>query len=277
MPPDGGDSLNAAPCVAPGSSTETGATGRRPLGIAVLAMAMVAMAYDVFLPGQPVPNDLPGRSALAYAAALSMAAAALGLQWRRFAGSAALVLSIYFGVLVALLMNGRIVASHPTVFGVYSGTAEQLAIAAGATIVSARHAAWTDANRRRVVSAARIVFGACVVLFGIAHFVYMNLTAPLVPAWLPPSQVFWGYATGVAQIVAGLAIMATICARSAATLLAVLYACFQVLVHAPTLIAGPRSLEQWSENALNLALVAVACVVSASFRQEPRCGRRPGR
>ena len=44
-------------------------------------------------------------------------------------------------------------------------------------------------------------------LFGGAHFFYMNLTTPLVPSWLPPSQIFWGYATGIAHIAAGFAIL----------------------------------------------------------------------
>jgi hypothetical protein len=35
----------------------------------------------------------------------------------------------------------------------------------------------------------------------------MNLTAPLVPKWLPPSQELWAYATGVDHIAAGVAIL----------------------------------------------------------------------
>ena len=44
-------------------------------------------------------------------------------------------------------------------------------------------------------------------LFGIAHFVYMDLTVPLVPKWLPPNVRFWAVATGVFHIAAGLAIV----------------------------------------------------------------------
>ena len=102
-------------------------------------------------------------------------------------------------------------------------------------------------------------------LFGGAHFVYMNLTAPLVPKWLPPSPEFWGYATGVAHIAAGLAILARVQARLAAILLTVMYASFSVLVHLPLLAGDPDNAWFLAENAVNLALTGVAWVVADSL------------
>ena len=59
----------------------------------------------------------------------------------------------------------------------------------------------------------------------------------------------------------GLAILAGVRARLAALLLTVMYASFTPLVHLPMLLADPASHGEWSENALNLALTAVAWVV----------------
>jgi uncharacterized membrane protein YphA (DoxX/SURF4 family) len=98
----------------------------------------------------------------------------------------------------------------------------------------------------------------------------MNLTAPLVPKWLPPTQEFWGYATGVFHIAAGVAILTGVQARLAAILLTVMYASFTPLVHVPTLLADPSSHFFWTENAVNLALTGVAWVVADSLARRSR-------
>jgi uncharacterized membrane protein YphA (DoxX/SURF4 family) len=93
----------------------------------------------------------------------------------------------------------------------------------------------------------------------------MNLTVPLVPQWLPPSQTFWAYATGFAHIAAGLAILTGVQARLAAILLTIMYASFTPLVHVPTILADPSKFWNWTENALNIALAGVAWVVADSL------------
>jgi uncharacterized membrane protein YphA (DoxX/SURF4 family) len=93
----------------------------------------------------------------------------------------------------------------------------------------------------------------------------MNLTIPYVPKWLPPTQEFWAYATGLGHIAGGVAILTGVQARLAAILLTLMYACFTPLVHLPMLLADPSSHFNWSENALNLALVGVAWVVADSL------------
>jgi len=102
-------------------------------------------------------------------------------------------------------------------------------------------------------------------LFGGAHFFYMNMTVPLIPKWLPPSQVFWAYATGIGHIAAGLAILTGVQSRLAAILLTIMFASFTPLVHLPMLLADPSNRYIWSENALNLALTGAAWVVAVSF------------
>ena len=93
----------------------------------------------------------------------------------------------------------------------------------------------------------------------------MNLTVPLVPRWLPPSQVFWAYATGIGHIAAGVAILTGFQARLAAILLTAMFASFTPLVHLPMLLANPSAYVNWTENALNLALTGAAWVVADSL------------
>jgi uncharacterized membrane protein YphA (DoxX/SURF4 family) len=166
-------------------------------------------------------------------------------------------------------MNGRVILAHAREFGAYSGAAEQLAIAAGALVICAGSARIDAVRARRLTRLAQATFGVCAILFGAAHFFYLNLTAPLVPKWLPPGQDFWAYATGVAHIAGGIALLTGVWARRAAILLTAMYAGFALLVHAPMLLADPSSHWIWSENALNLALTGVAWAMADSLPGAP--------
>ena len=247
--------------------------GWRVYGLGVIALAAVCLGWGGFDPGQPVPGTFPGRTGLALAAAAFMLAAGAAVEWRRTAAWGAAALATYYALVVVIWMNGRVVLAHSAEFGAYSGAAEQLAIAAGGLIVCAGSARIEAKLAARLTRLGQAVFGLCAILFGGAHFFYMSLTAPLVPKWLPPTQEFWAYATGIGHIAAGVAILAGVQGRLAAILLTVMFACFGLLVHAPMAVADPSSHMIWAENALNLALTGVAWVVADSFSR-PR--RRPG-
>ena len=239
--------------------------GWRVYALGVMAIGALAMLWDAFDPSQPLPKGFPLRGELAYAAAGFMLAAGAATLWRRTAAWGAGALAAYFGLVVFLLMNGRVILAHPGVYGAWSGAAEPLAVAAGGLIVFARSADNDPVLAARVERAGQLAFGVCAVLFGGAHFFYMNFTAPLVPKWLPFGGDFWGYATGAFHIAGGLAILAGVRARLAAILLTAMYAAFTPLVHIPTVLANPAIHFNWTENAANLVLVGVAWVVADSL------------
>lgn len=246
------------------------AFGWRVYGLGVMALGMVSLAWGNFDPGQPVPKAFPDRTALAYAAAAFMLVAGAAVEWRRTVALSAAALTAYYALIVVILMNGRLLLAHYTEFGSYSGIAEQLAIAAGGLILYAASAKIDAPLAARLTRVGQLAFGVCALLFGGAHFFYMNMTIPLVPKWLPPSQEFWAYATGVAHIAAGVAILTGVQARLAAILLTVMFASFTPLVHVPLLLADPSSHMNWSENALNIALIGVAWVVADSLARPRR-------
>ena len=248
------------------------ALGFRVLGLGIAFLAIVCLVWRIFDPGQSVPDDLPAHDMLAVLVAAFLLLAGLAIEWSKTIvwASAALVV-FYFGFAV-FLMNGWNILQNLRVYGAYSNTAEQLAIAAGVLVVYASNA---DAARRYtsvMIRAGQITFGICAVLFGGAHFVYMNLTVYLVPAWLPPSQVFWGYATGVFHIAGGLAIIAGVRARLAATLLTIMYALFTPLALLPQLVADPSHSRWWTEIALNIVLTGATWAVRDSLTDRPLKG-----
>ncbi|HSP97638.1 MAG TPA: hypothetical protein VL049_10390 [Candidatus Dormibacteraeota bacterium] len=252
------------------SERTTTAFGWRVYGLGVMALAAVGLALGDFLPGQAVHKAFPDRTALAYAAAAFMLVAGAAVEWRRTTAWAAAALTAYFGLIVVVVMDARVVVAHYALYLAYSNVAEQVAIAAGGLIVFAASARIDAARARRLIRLGQVAFGVCAVLFGGAHFFYMNMTAPLVPRWLPPSQEFWGYATGVAHIAAGVAILTRVRARLAAVLLTVMYASFTPLVHLPIFLANPSNHRNWVENATNLVLTGAAWVVADSLARAKR-------
>jgi uncharacterized membrane protein YphA (DoxX/SURF4 family) len=248
--------------------------GRPVYGLGVMALGAIGVAWGDFILGQPVPRDFPYRLCLAYGAGAFMLVAGAAVEWRRTAACAAAALAAYFGLIVLALMNGRVALGHYAEYLTYESAAEQLAIAAGASIVYASDAAIDEGRAGRIARASRIAFGISAIVFGGAHFVYMKMTAPLVPQWLPPSPEFWAYATGIGHIAAGLAIITGVQARLAAILLTLMYASFTPLVHLPMLVGDPSNRMAWTENAINLVLTGVAWVVADSLRRGAGPARR---
>jgi uncharacterized membrane protein len=240
--------------------------GRRVYGLGVMALGLASLAFKEFDPGQPVPDHFPYRTVLAYVAGAFIVVAAGAIEWRRTTAWGAAALAVYYGVFVVIVLDGRQLPAHYAEYGIYEGLSMQLALALGALIVYATAANIDVVLSQRIIRVSQLAFGVCTLIWGGAHFVYMNLTAPLVPKWLPPSQVFWGYATGVCFIAAGLAILTGIKARLAAILLTVMIACFGLLVNDRILLTGPLSSHwNWSESSINLALIGVAWIVAESL------------
>jgi uncharacterized membrane protein len=241
------------------------ALGWRVYGLGVMLVGLACLAFGDFDSGQPVPRDFPARTGLAYAAGAFLVLAAAAVEWRRTTAWGAAALTFYYGFFVVILMNGRLLLTDYAVFSTYENIAIQSSIGLGGLILFAGTAGIDASLAAHLMRAGRMAFGACALVFGGAHFIYMNLTAPLVPKWLPPSQEFWGYATGVCFVAAGVAIVTGVQARAAAILLTAMLACFAAMVHEPMLVADHSSHFNWTESAENLAVLGAAWVVADSL------------
>jgi uncharacterized membrane protein YphA (DoxX/SURF4 family) len=240
--------------------------GIRIYALGAVALGLVGLAWSDFaLVWQPVPATVPGRTLLACALAAALLLGGLATNWRRTAAAGAALLCILFG-LIAAVLHGPQVLAHPQVFGAWSGLAEQLAPTAAGLVACAFIVGGGGTPVYGYLRVGQWAFGACVVVFGLAHFFYLKDTAELVPGWLPPGQTFWAAATGVAHVAAGVSILTGVAARVAAYLLTIMFVLFGILVHAPLLMADPHSHLNWVMNAMNLALTGSAWAVADTLR-----------
>jgi uncharacterized membrane protein YphA (DoxX/SURF4 family) len=84
-----------------------------------------------------------------------------------------------------------------------------------------------------------LFYAAPLAAFGTEHFTLTAVIASLVPAWIP-WHLFWAYFVGVCFIVAALSLVTGIQSRLAASLLALAFFLFVVLMDAPGWARNPR-------------------------------------
>ena len=101
--------------------------------------------------------------------------------------------------------------------------------------------------------------------FGIAHLLYIDQTAPLVPSYVPAPELV-AYATGIAFLLASAALLSGVLARLAAVLATVQLAGFTALVWVPIVATGSPHAFDWSEFGISTAITAAAWVVADATR-----------
>jgi uncharacterized membrane protein YphA (DoxX/SURF4 family) len=238
----------------------------RIYGLGAIALGLTGLVWgDFAVVWQPARNGYAGPTPLGYAVAVLPLLAGLTMQWQRAAFFGALALFVPYCLAIIFFDVPRGFA-QPSEFGAWYGVLENSALAVGAFIICTFYARLEPATAERLSRSARVVFGICLIYFGLAHHVYLANTVSFVPPWLPPSQTFWAYATGAGHVAAGIAIIFGIYARLGAMLLTAMFIVFAILVHPHrVLITLPHNHFAWGENAVNFALIGSAWVVAASI------------
>ena len=241
--------------------------------VVLIGLGILGLAKGDFAPGwEPVPESMPARQAFVYLCDFLCIACGVGLLWSRTATLAARVL---FGWLLLWMLVLRI-PWMAVDFGVgtWWSASSTAMITASAWIVyswaaddwdNGRFGFFTGGKGLRV---ARMLFGLGLIPIGLAHFLYLEATAPLVPAWLQ-WPVFWSYFTGGGFIAAGLAMITGVCARLAAVLVTLQIGLLTLLVWVPRIAAGSMSAFQWNEFVVSIFLTSCAWVVADSYAGTP--------
>jgi uncharacterized membrane protein YphA (DoxX/SURF4 family) len=210
---------------------------------AILLGAVGIWFQDFAMQWQPVPASVPARVPLAYlsGALLIIGGAAILTGKGKGERGGALLLASFFGLWVVVLHLPNAIAGFRHI-GAWNAPAEFTFATTGGVALFASGA---GAMRGTLLKVARILAGVSCIVFGLAHFNYIDFTASMVPAWIPPNQEFWAWATGAGHFAAGIALVIGIRARLAATLEAAMMASFVVLLHIPRVIAAPDQHIEW--------------------------------
>lgn len=228
-----------------------------PYALGAILLGLVGIAFhDFALQWQQVPAAIPPVP-YAYLSAAILLIAGCALLLRRYERSGALALTVFFGFWVIALHLPVAFASWRHI-GTWNGPAEITLLTMGGL---ALWSAGAGPARRTLQLVARILAGVSAIVFGCAHFNYIDFTATFVPAWIPPSQTFWAWATGAGHLAAGLALVSGIRARLAAACLAGMMASFVLLVHIPRVINAPDQHAEWLMLGFSTSLAGAAWLV----------------
>lgn len=229
-----------------------------PYALGATLLGIVGIVFhDFALTWQPVPESVGYRMPLAYLSGAILIVGGGAILSGKAARLGAWILTVFFGFWIVALhvpnaLNGW---KH---IGAWNGPAElTFATMGGLALLSAN----AGDLKRPFALTARVVAGVCALVFGLAHFNYIDFTATMVPKWLPPNGQFWAVATGIGHFAAGVALVSGLKARLAATCLTVMMASFVAFVHIPGVWHEPASHLQWAMLAVATTFTGAAWLV----------------
>jgi uncharacterized membrane protein YphA (DoxX/SURF4 family) len=224
---------------------------------AILLGAVGIFFHDFAMQWQPVPAGIGWRTQLAQLAGLVLALGGAMLLVPRAERAAALLLTVFVG-LWALVLNVPAALANPGSIGAWNSPAEIAFMTVGPLALYAAGVA--GSARPILLRVARMLAGVSAIVFGFAHFNYIDFTASMVPARIP-YKTFWAWATGAGHLAAGLALVSGIKARLGVTCEAGMMASFVLLLHVPRVYSAPEAHVEWLMLGVSTMLTGAALLV----------------
>lgn len=240
-------------------------------GIAAVMYGITDLVWGEFDPSdQPFQawgDHVPGATIFAYIAAIWLVVAGLALLLRASRRLAAASLAVLYAIFVLFPLPRFYTAPHflghsaAIYIGVLVDVCQEVILCVAAVIVW-KCMSGPDSLSQREALATRWTFGLCSVDFGLGHLTAIKSVASMIPKWMPLGASFWAVLTGIAFVLAGLAIISGVLDVLAARLLGLMLLVFSALALAPLILASPRDHGSWGANAYNLTALGAAWIVS---------------
>lgn len=169
------------------------------------------------------------------------------MLWVRRAAFAA---AAFIGVLYLCIGLPKEIV-HPKDPGGWTGPAELLCLGAGALFVARAAGA-----APRWVAVGRYVLGACLVVFGVQHFLYDDYCASVIPTWIP-KPYFWTYFVAIAYFATTISLVLNVLVRLSALLATIMFFTWVLILHGPLVAAHVHVEPQWTSGFVCLGMSAL--------------------
>lgn len=246
------------------------------IGIYVYGLAAIVYGITDLVWGEFDPSDqplrawgdhIPGATIFAYIAAIWLVVPGAALLWHRSRRLAAAALAVLYGIFVLFPLPRfytapHFVGHHAAVYiGVLSSVCQEIILFIAAVIVW-KSLPGADSLSHTGALMVRWTFGLCSVVFGLGHLTAVEAIVPMIPKWIPLGSTFWAVLTGIAFVLAGLAIVTGVVDVLAARLLGLMLLVFSALALVPLIFVAPKHHGSWGANAYNLTAVGAAWIVA---------------
>jgi uncharacterized membrane protein YphA (DoxX/SURF4 family) len=209
--------------------------GRLFFAVSLAAFGVQQFLFGDFVPGRAPawPEGVPGRLVWAWLSGAALIAIGIAIAAGRKTWIAAFA-AVGLIFVWAVLRNVPLAIADKSYGGAWTNLGKGLVLTGGVLAVAALckpNPAFTWAGR--------LTLGAFMISSGIQHFLFPQFVKTLVPAWIPPSQIFWTYFAAVALIAGGLGLMVPWTTRLAAFLSGLMIFLWVILLHVPRALAAP--------------------------------------
>jgi hypothetical protein len=226
--------------------------GRHVFGLSAILFGICGFVWtDVNLWKELAPfGNIPHAEILLYLTSALTIAGGVAMQWPRTVHLGALLLGAVYLFVTLLWLPHYLI--KPLAFDYVPAISEEFSLVCAAIIVYGRP----------FTRIGYYGFAICVLLFALAQVVYLAYTASLVPAWIPPGQIFWTNATTLFFALAAIALLIGRYALLASRLLTAMVVAFGLLIWVPACITSPHKLSNWTELATNFGIAGAAWIVA---------------
>jgi hypothetical protein len=230
--------------------------GRHVFGAASLLLGIACIT----LRDQLISNwQLPGDAAFLFVTSAGLIVGWLGIQFAAAVRPAALLLACVY--LLAAFTFVPAIVQQPGVYASWGDVFYPLAPALGAVVAYGLASPPTLAGAA-IYKVSVILMGVCSGSFTAEQIEFLSRTASLVPHWMPPSGIFWAWATTVAFGLAAVSLVSGFRALLASRLLTMMFMIFVAAVWVPILIADPQKHSNWSEGLETFVIAGAVWIVS---------------
>jgi uncharacterized membrane protein YphA (DoxX/SURF4 family) len=127
--------------------------------------------------------------------------------------------------------------------------------------VAARRELQAAVRLDKLVAVGRVLYAAPLAAFGAEHLALGRVIIGAVPVWMPV-RLFWVYFVGIALIAAAFSLALGIRVRLTATLLAIMFFLFVVMLHVPNAVAQGHDRIVWNVALRDLSFGAGALALA---------------
>jgi uncharacterized membrane protein len=241
-------------------------TGCILLGIALTGFGVIQLATQNFLISLLPFNNLPLKFFWVNITAIIFILCGILFILRKWVTQASGITALLFTLFFLYPHLPRLISNSkdPRVWTV---AFETLAIASCAWLISAIHIKNSGKMQKWISpvqasgTVSRYVFAACLIVFGVQHFMYDEFIITLMPAWMP-LKILWSYMIKFGFLLAALSLILNKKVSLSMMLLGIMFFIWVAVLHAPRSFLKMNDANEWTSLCIALAMSGIAFYTS---------------